>query len=72
MNGPVVKIEKDIPMPSGSHGSKYPWHLMEVGDSFIHTGRFGYEAARTGCQRYAPKVFKARVAPEGFRIWRVA
>jgi hypothetical protein len=31
------KIEKGIPVPEIPHRYKYPWRLMEVGDSFAMT-----------------------------------
>lgn len=30
-----MKIEKGIPMPTGTKLPKYPWAEMEVGDSFV-------------------------------------
>lgn len=70
----MVQVEKNVPIPSTvSHGNtKYPWHEMEVGGSFIYEGNptgahnSAYQASRFG------KKFKARKTEDGMRIWRVA
>jgi hypothetical protein len=63
----LVQIDHDVPLPI--HGnSKYPWHQMEVGDSFL--------IARCAVQ---PPInilrkgwkFTRRETEEGWRIWRV-
>lgn len=78
-------IEKNIPIPSkkGGRGSKYPFHEMEVGDSFL------YPCERANTTQYMRRLlsaansytrgktnrgtaFTARVVDGGIRIWRTA
>ncbi len=72
----TIKIEKSVPMPRG-RTNRYPWHDMEVGDSFqfpptqpavnFHTN------AAAATRRYAPKKFVARKVGDGtYRCWRTA
>ena len=75
----VVAIDRGVPMPTrAGHGpQKYPWHLMEVGDSFAfpagHVPNHAYASARQASKNYAPKTFKAARAPDGLmRCWRTA
>lgn len=73
----MFTIEKGVPFKDGrAHGRnrKYPWHELEVGDSFLvqdvsrvamdMTGR--YHTSRTG------KTFKAAKDGDGVRVWRIS
>lgn len=70
--GMMVPVEKNIGMPGASRGRglKYPWHSMEVGDSFLITN---------GSIRLNPPPsllakgwkFSARKVEGGIRVWRV-
>lgn len=73
-----IRIQKGIPMPKvnprGMAGTKhpvYPWHKMDVGDSFVFPGG---RTAHTACVMASRKgkLFKACKIPEGYyRVWRV-
>lgn len=71
-----MKIDKNIPMPTPSRGTKYPFKTMSVGDSVF------YDNEITGSQsspavsahtygRKNGKKFSARNEGDGVRIWRV-
>lgn len=78
----MIEIEKGVPLPRYSktgkgHGCKYPWHEMEVGDSFLvpdyPLDKRGHATpiASAATQRYRPKRFIQRSTARGLRIWRV-
>lgn len=75
-----IAIRKGVPLPrrngGGRGNAKYPWHEMEVGDSFVFpagvTRGTNYRAAFAANERYAPKKFATRSTPEGFCCWRIA
>lgn len=64
----AVVIEKDIPIPKEGR-SKYPWHDMEIGDSFV----IPKLSISTGAvnDRYKPKKFIARKHGNEYRVWRI-
>ena len=66
-------IEKGIPMPKRLGRNKYPWHAMEIGDSFLVTNlnRNSAHAAARKASESLGRVFKARQTSDGVRIWRV-
>lgn len=68
---PQYQIEKGIPMPIKNN--RYPWHLMEVGDSFAVPAETAniYSAASAQNKRGAAK-FRACKTDGGFRVWRTA
>lgn len=66
----LVKIEKDIPLPEPKR-RKYPWHEMEVGDSFIFPHKHGQQYASVMSRRHSPKKYAARMVGGKYRIWRV-
>lgn len=70
----MVNVDKGIPMPEFSGAGKYPWKVMEVGDSFLMISK---TAARAGSAivyantAYAPRHFTKRNMPDGTaRVWR--
>ena len=71
-----IAIQKGIPVPKRAFGRtcRYPWHEMEVGDSFLFpvnvSPSFCYGAASRASQTYGKK-FVVRKTTEGFRCWRV-
>lgn len=74
------KIEKNVPMPNGTGKgwTKYPWHEMAVGDSFLiekpTLTKLGFPRVYAGISnvRYAPKKFTQRKQEDGsLRIWRI-
>lgn len=70
----MFKIEKDVPMPkSRTSRSKYPFALMEVGDSIL-VGNDKEKNARSACWTYGSrtgKKFSAIKVDGGVRVWRV-
>lgn len=69
-----IKIDKGIPIPSGGHGrrAKYPWHEMEVGDSFFVSGGTNNKGfVSYANRRFAPKRFLSRTVEGGTRVWRL-
>lgn len=67
-----VKIEKGIPMPDTSeHGNtKYPFHELEIGDSFLCNSRWSHQLCSDRSRN--GKKFIARKQPDGrYRIWRI-
>jgi hypothetical protein len=73
-------IEKDVPMPAtaGAPGrnTKYPFGVMEKGDSFYAHGDDCLKASvRAAAYRHkvkSGKSFACRADEHGVRIWRVA
>lgn len=65
----TVKIDKGIPIPVlyGKNHTKYPWHEMEVGDSFLCEASNAHSCVNQANRAYAPKKFMARSR----RIWRI-
>ena len=67
-------IEKNVPIPIQKRRCKYPWHELEIGDSFfvseikvisISSSANSY-GTRTG------KKFTIRSVDGGCRVWRIA
>lgn len=78
-NGIAIESSIDIPESrSGRKGSppKYPFHLMEVGDSFFMPGQKNVPAAYQYAKKHKGVKFASRRwkenAQTGVRIWRVA
>ena len=67
----LVKIDKNVPMPAYKSRQKYPWHTMEVGDSFVYPNRDVGQYASIMSVRYSPKKFIGRTVEGVNRIWRV-
>lgn len=88
------KIEKNIPIPPRFHSgssrgrsfpelTRYPFHLMEIGDSFLSTADFGEStfhhrkrvrsSATSAEKRYGKLYTVRRLKNEnGIRVWRTA
>lgn len=71
------KIEKNIPVPcnkSKRGGYKYPFNIMEVGDSFLVENRTMKKMS--SIVHYAQKStgfkFMSRSGDGGVRVWRIA
>lgn len=74
-------IDKGVPLPphrpSGGMGRlpTYPWHQMEVGDSFFVPGGVLKKlatAASATARRHPPLRFSLRTVDGGVRVWRIA
>lgn len=72
-----MKIEKNIPVPS-PHAAreKYPFHQMEIGDSFVVPvdRRTAASAACTWYKKKHGMRFVTRTTEDGkfVRVWRIA
>lgn len=75
----MYRVESGIPIPTPGQGRpKYPWGLLEVGQSFIveceEWERESCLNSLTSCRANAQrrgKRFAIRNVPKGLRIWRV-
>jgi len=68
----MFKIEKGIlPDPPEPRKTKYPWHALKVGDSFVVDTplKIARTNARQATERYG-KEFKAEMYKGQVRIWR--
>lgn len=70
-----IIIDKNIPIPYKHYlgGSKYPFHKLEVGDSFLLPDSIGAKAFRTSATQYGKRhnmKFLTRKVENGVRIWR--
>lgn len=69
----MIPIEKNIPMPDRpARPSKYPFDLMEIGDSFFVTdSHLALRQAVIKKQRKSNMRFTVRAVDGGYRCWRV-
>jgi hypothetical protein len=80
----TIRIDKGVPLPSGlskSPNHDWPFHQLEVGDSFFIPYPDGDKAMRIRVsaaaqaaernKRAAGKKFATRAVPGGARVWRV-
>lgn len=77
---PEIQIDKGIPIPTKmqlGRKSKYPFDIMDVGDSFFVPGRDGKNFGGTvtaARKRYPELSFEMRTVKEGgvvgVRVWR--
>lgn len=74
----MIEIEKGVPLPArpkrkGAQPTKYPYHKMEVGDSFLvpePPKTFRAQVNNWGRECNGKK-FCYRTTPEGVRVWRI-
>lgn len=75
--GSKFKIEKAVAIPIGGFDTKtrYPFGLMEVGDSFVMDATAAEhrnaQAASSVYGRYHGKRFKTKMMSDGLRVWRI-
>ena len=80
----MITIEKGVPLPAAQEfitKSRYPWDLMEVGDSFLVPTEEG-KTPRQLMQKISPSVsrrasrtgtkYTLRIVEGGVRVWRLA
>lgn len=74
----TYKVEKGIPIPPKKTFSKYPFAILEIGDSFLvpfkgNHSNPGLLANRVGanCRRFVGKKFCYRIIEDGVRVWRI-
>lgn len=67
----MIKIDRGIPMPNAGHKATiYPWHDMQVGDSFYVTGTRSNGLASMG-HKITGHTYKQSRDGDGIRVWRV-
>lgn len=67
------RIEKGVPLPGHTRGSKYPFSRMEVGDSFtVPTSMRKVVMVAHNYGHKNGKKFATRTIGEVLRIWRIA
>jgi len=73
----MIEIQKNIPLISISKRmNKYPFSIMDVGDSFLFPLNEGPGHTERAAVSYAskanePKKFTTRTTREGIRCWRI-
>jgi hypothetical protein len=72
-----MKIETEVPFPAGKHAGgnyKYPWDLLEVGQSFLVKNRTVQQMASVANRASSRLGIKlsCRTTEEGVRVWRVS
>lgn len=70
-----------IPEPTRNTHTKYPFKVMEVGESFLTPFEDGvnrslmqkriYAAVSWANKHYAPRSYITRTVDDGMRVWRV-
>lgn len=73
----MIKIDKGISIPK--IGGKYPWHEMEIGDSFFVPGKDFHkmqsQASHTGIKLSKKFIvcrsFEGARKIKGVRVWRI-
>ena len=72
-------LETNIPVPGrkgGRTGSKYPFAVMDVGQSFLVGSDVKASTVRSAVGAFIKtnkdRKFVVRETPEGVRVWRVA
>lgn len=70
----MIEIEKDIPIPIGGGGRKYPTLNLDIGDSFIVAASDAASARQSAyhATRSTGRKFVTRTVAHGVRIWRTA
>ncbi len=72
----MLQIDKDVPLPTGRRewSVKYPWHGMNIGDSFfIPDGNLKSLRASAAMQKArTQRKYLVRAVDGGVRVWRVA
>jgi hypothetical protein len=72
----MIEIQNNIPVPAiiRTRDSKYPWHSMQVGDSFFVADFTVKQLAGTAyaaAKRHSTK-YTIRSIDGGVRVWRTA
>lgn len=71
-----MKIDKNVPIPQTTVRRKYPFDMMEAGDSFLLPPDMDYIKTRGAAQNWGKvnggKKFAVRKTVDGYRCWRVS
>lgn len=71
----MIKVDKGIPAPERENGRpcKYPWRLMNVGDSFFVPGNAsGLHSTAKHCGIGIVTRVETVNGEKGVRVWRIA
>lgn len=78
----MIQIDKNVEMPKSERKaykkreSKYPFAVMEVGDSFLVPAEMNFLNLRQAIMRRKKTTpnekYKTRQTKEGRRVWRIA
>jgi len=72
----MFEIQNNIPVPeiTRKRNNKYPWHAMQVGDSFFvaNLTTKGFAGTCYSAGKRSGQKFTARAVDGGIRIWRTA
>jgi hypothetical protein len=68
-----IPLETQVPMPAQRSFVRYPWRVMQVGESFLFPPDVTNPSMRTAIanRRHPDKKFVTRKTPSGVRCWRV-
>lgn len=67
-----IEINKDVPVPTAKSRNNYPYKTMQIGDSFLVTGRSLQVVCNANWRngKALGKKFIARRSGENVRVWR--
>jgi len=71
----MIEIEKGIPAPAKETiRRKYPFHMMEIGDSFFVPGRERTQMCSSiaNAKKTTGFLFTSHSVNGGVRVWRIA
>ena len=68
----MYEIEKNVPIPANPKANRFPYHELEVGDSFLVTGvkPSSIHGSNYRMSKKLGKVFIGRKEGESIRVWR--
>jgi hypothetical protein len=70
-----IGVDKDVaPRPTHSRLPKYPWHEMEIGDSFLveDSGMHSIPSNASHTSSRTGRKFITQKVEAGIRVWRTA
>lgn len=70
----MLAIEKNVPLPTPSGRTpKYPWRMMEVGDSFFvrNTTVKNFSGNTWSAWKKTGFKYAVRAEGDGVRVWRI-
>ena len=68
-----IRIDKDVPVPH-RRSLKYPWQVMEIGDSFAFPSKDKGSVNSAACsyaRRHDAMFMMRKVSETHHRIWRI-
>lgn len=71
----MLTVDSGIPIPADAQREKYPFPVMQIGDSFLLPDVESAKNARSAAWMYSKRhgtKFSCRRVEDGWRVWRVA